>query len=497
MIVCEHLTYRYRDASEPAIKDLSLRVEDGESVCVMGSNGSGKSTLARILAGLLKPTGGSVKIDGEPADKSDGRPKVGMLFQNPDNQMVAMVVDQEVAFALENLASPLPEMKRLVGESLETYGITELENRLTAELSGGEKQRVALAAATVYRPPVLVLDEPDSFLDEAGRRLLCNELERMRETMPVLIEIRVTQYPYIARNYPRLLVIHEGEVIADGEPSKILDDETFCLRVGLKGSSRMGEAANHQADLLVKPAEMKSRPNKIILRNVDFGYSPRQLIALGVSLELQTGEIVGVVGPTGAGKSSLGLVLSGLLRPASGELSYTDGNGQVLSHEARPGWVAAVFQQPERQFFLPTCAKEIAFGPQNLGRRLSDQEISGFLELVGLSPQKFAERDPFSLSVGEKRRLAFAAILSMSPSFTIFDEPTASLDQEGVGRFIGLAKALKSHGMGLVIITHDSEVVQAVADRVIYLPGDRRVETLEVSTLFSDPRYTSVLARPS
>ena len=494
MIVCKDVTFTYRDAPQAALRDLNLSVADGEAVCIMGANGSGKSTLARMLAGLLRPDSGEITIDGRSANDNEARPVVGILFQNPDNQMVATVVDQEVAFALENQATPMPEMEQRVHQSLASYHIGHLTSRLTSELSGGEKQRVALAAATIHRPVVLVLDEPDSFLDEAGRTILNRELASMRDTSRQLIELRVTQYPHIAMAYPRLVVIDKGEIVADGAPSQIFGDRAFCLKAGILYDTKGDDGETNHDGLLTRLNGQKSRPHVISVRNLSFGYSRQRVVIQNLSFEISAGETIGLVGPTGSGKSSLGLLMSGVLKPYSGEIRYLDGAGAELTARNRAGWVSTVLQQPERQFFLSTCAKEVAFGPQNLGRELTENETRSYLELVGLEPGRFAERDPFSLSVGEKRRLAFACVLSMSPSFVVFDEPTASLDQEGVGRFVALSRLLKAKGMGQVVISHEGQIIRALADRVLYLRGDGSYELVTTEDLFARREFAGVVA---
>lgn len=494
MIICRDVTFTYRDATEPALQNLNLTIGDGEAVCIMGPNGSGKSTLARMLAGLLNPDSGEITVDGRSASDIEARPVVGILFQNPDNQMVSTLVDQEVAFALENLATPMSEMERRVAASLAGYHISHLASRLTSELSGGEKQRVALAAATIHRPSVLVLDEPDSFLDEAGRRILNRELESMRQASEKLIELRVTQYPHIALSYPRMIVIDGGRVVADGDPSGIFADRAFCLKIGLLYDAANAGTSEVPDGLFDGGNGRKAKPEAVSLRGVSFGYSKQTHVVNSLDLEISAGETIGLVGPTGSGKSSLGLLLSGVLKPHSGEVCYLDAGGREIDSVRTAGWVSMVLQQPERQFFLSTCAREVAFGPENLGRKLTKEEVQEYLRLVGLDPARFAERDPFSLSVGEKRRLAFACVLSMSPSFVVFDEPTASLDQEGVGRFIALSRLLKSRGMGQVVISHEGQIIRTLADRVLYLRGDGSHELASTEELFSRKEFAGVVA---
>ena len=176
MIHIDKATYHYPGHTTAALNQLCLDVRPGEAVCVMGPNGCGKSTLAKLIAGLIKPDQGAIKISASP----DQELPVGILFQNPDNQIVAMTVEKEVAFALENLALPMSQMEPMVERLLDRFRLLPLRNRLTSELSGGEKQRLALASVMVFNPPVLVLDEPDSFLDQQGKFALRQEIDQLR-----------------------------------------------------------------------------------------------------------------------------------------------------------------------------------------------------------------------------------------------------------------------------------------------------------------------------
>jgi len=557
MITLDRITYGYTKQS-PVLKDLSLSIVAGESICIMGANGCGKSTLARIIAGLTAPQSGSVliNIDRPPTDKPNGiaaRP-VGILFQNPDNQMVAVTVDKEIAFALENAAVPMSQMETAVTETLEQVGIGHLRHRLTTELSGGEKQRVALAAVMVSEPPIIVLDEPDSFLDEAGKRLLTDALARMHASDPQLVEIRITQYVHVARQYKRLVVMYEGGIAVDGDPNRILADHKSCEQVGLRYSDSVGQNplrfCRSEADERNRQDQKRSCPtNLICLSGISFGYAAGAPIINDLSLEWRRGETIGLVGPSGSGKSTLGALLCGLVKPTGGKIEFLDGGGTPI-RVTKPGTVIGAFQQPERQFFLPTCAEEVAFGPKNFGVVLSDDEIAGYLNLVGLGDNRsvdmetssrgvnplsagerrrdlpapneadrlrrpreagsrndgpsdtlsselnvFFGRDPFSLSMGEKRRLAFAAILSMNPAFVVFDEPTCGLDPEGVGRFVLLSKALHEQKVGQIIISHDGDLIKALCDRVVYLRGDGKAEEVGIEDFFGSAAYRGVVSK--
>jgi energy-coupling factor transport system ATP-binding protein len=480
MLSLKNVTYRYRADLPPVLDDLSLEVASGEQVCVMGANGSGKSTLARLMASLAEPDSGTVTVD----TPNSGSMAVGMLFQNPDNQMVAVTVDKEIAFALENLGIPPEQIEQRLSDVLRRFDIEHLRRRLTSELSGGEKQRVALAALMVSDPAALVLDEPDSFLDEAGRRLLSEQLDAIHRRNPRACVIRITQYPHVARSYPRLVMLEHGRILADGDPVEILTDESLCQRAGLVFSPNR-YAAKECTTAALAQTNGHSSIARVVCERVTFAYLPDQPVLKGLNLELRSGETLGVVGPSGSGKSTLGLLLCGLNQPDSGGIRFLGGDGGQLDAASLSGRVSAILQQPERQFFLRTCAEEVTFGPTNRGHSFVDRQVKAMMQLVGLDPQVFAARDPLTLSGGEKRRLAFAAVLSMQPEVIIFDEPTCALDVDGVSRFVALSQRLAEQGRTQVVITHDGDVVRLLADKVLILDAEGRSSLVTVREFFS------------
>mgnify|MGYP001194194235 CR=1 FL=1 len=490
MIQIDNLTYTYPGASIPAVKGLNLKIENGESLVVMGANGSGKSTFAKILAGLLKAQTGYFKLD---VDSRHPIP-VGILFQNPENQMVAVTVEKELAFALENLSMPLVEMEKKVGEVLERFGIEHLRNRLTSELSGGERQRVALASIMVFDPPVLVLDEPDSYLDEAGREVLRRELKRIHHSCPDLIEVRITQYPQVAQPYERMLVFENSRLTVDGLPHAVFSNEEFCRGAGISlaplGNTELAVPGLTNGDVTAGQMAIK----RIVTKDLSYCYGTKAPIFRKLNFELKRGETLALVGPSGSGKSTLAHLLCGLLLPRTGEIRYEDEHGASIPRRNLLGRVSGIFQQPERQFFLPSCREEIAFGPANLGRTLDQKTSDVFFHLVGLKAEQFAERDPFSLSGGEKRRLAFAAVLSMAPEMVLFDEPTCALDMEGVGRFIRLGRILKANHVGIGLVSHDGDIIKALADRILLLPGDGSHRILMPEQFFGNPDLASFVS---
>ncbi len=447
-IMLDHVTYRYRPHQRPALDNISLQLNPGDRVCIMGANGSGKTTLVRFIAGLL------------PNQQTTGnRPNVAFLFQNPDNQMVAVTVEKELAFGLENVAMPTPDIEKRINLEAAQFDITHLLRRLSSELSGGEKQRVALASVLVGGPSILILDEPDAFLDQRGKQMLNVELERIRAQHPSLVELRIAQSIPVARQYPRVLVMAGGQIIADGAPDSVLtsveksyaDDSSFVT--GLS-SVESGAASS------------------IHVENIEVQLGGRTILG-DLNLTLSRARTLCIVGATGSGKSTLGHVLAGLVQPSAGLISFVDADGKVIDKSRRAQVITAVLQQPERQFFLPTCAEEVALGPRNLGLPIDDAAVDLMLLGTAVKSENLARRDPFSLSTGEKRRLAFAVALAMATPFIIFDEPTAGLDFSGIHMFIQLSDSLRHERRGQVIITHEAGIVRALADEVLVLEAGR------------------------
>lgn len=466
MLKLENITYRYANASHPALLNVNLEIAPGESVCIMGANGSGKSTLAKLIAGIVKSQQGRITIR---ADQNAPIP-VGLLFQNPDNQMVAVTVEKEIAFALENLGVSQSEMGKRIQNILKRFSIGHLRRRLTAELSVGEKQRVALAALLVCNPPVLVLDEPDSFLDKKGKELFRKQMDLIKSQHPELTVIEITQYPEVARGHGRLIVLLSGRIAADNHPDAILENKIFCLKSGIDFDNRGSRQIEFPEEWQQRIMSKSENISKIQLERVDFTYVGGENPAIRhFSGEINIQEITAIVGPSGSGKSTLAMLLCGILEPDFGEIRVIDQSGRVRGKQRINGKITAVLQQPERQFFLHNCEQEVEFGPRNFGQSLHRKELQNFFKMVGLPFDQFFERDPFTLSLGEKRRLGFAAVLSVFPNFIVFDEPTCALDREGVGRFISLARALNGAGMGVVIISHDEEIIKTLADKIIAL----------------------------
>ena len=489
-IEVKEISFRYGEG-EPALRRISLEVRKGERIAVLGPNGSGKTTFACCINGLLVPTEGEVLVDGlSPAEHPyEVRRRVGMAFQNPDSQIVSAVVEREVAFGLENLGVPPSEMRGRVAEALERFGLSDRRLHPPHRLSGGEKGRLILASLWAMRPRYLVLDEPTSLLDPEGRREVREAIDELaREGVAVLW---ITQYPEEALWADRVLIFFGGELVADGPPSRVLSDPERLARWGLRApfpvllnhrlrslglslspwTPTLRDLADalsalphsHTSALPYSHTPTLPHPERLLARRISYSYPPPGPQALRrVDLRAGAGEFVALLGHTGSGKTTLAQILAGLLKPSEGQVLLDGG-------EVKRGRVGLAFQFPEEGFFEETVLEDVAFGPRNLGLPDPESHAHRALSRVGLDPEVFGPRSPFSLSGGEARKVGIAGVLAVDPEVLILDEPTAGLDPEGALGLSEVLRALRRDGRTLVLISHDMDLVAELAERAVVL----------------------------
>jgi energy-coupling factor transport system ATP-binding protein len=487
MLSFERVSYRYQGTAEPALAELTFSVMPGEHVVLLGSNGSGKSTLARLANGLLLPEEGSVRVDdlltSEKATIRTLRSRVGVIAQDPDNQIVSATVLDEVAFGPENLGLERTEIIERVTLALRALGLTGFEERDPNALSGGEKQRLVIAGMLAMDPTYLVLDEPTSMLDRAGRAEVRNAIRSLHVRGHSILHI--THDLSFAREADRVLVLQGGRLVFAGHPSTLLNDERLLVAYGLSVSEGSFSTAGPSEEQLMRALRPVTAPKRrqerggafssLHIDNVHFTYGVNtdveREVLRGVSLAIDPGSYTLITGNSGAGKSTLLRVLSGLLEPSLGTVAFSNGR------KVFPGSVGIVFQHPESQLFAQTVEDEIAFGPSNLGL-LPSSDVRGnvvreALDAVGLDPKAFFHRSPFSLSGGEMRRLAIAGILAMRPAFLLLDEPTAGLDAEGRAFVHALIARLVRATAGVVVVSHDVEEFESRAQTHLELRDGR------------------------
>ncbi len=500
MIKFENVSYTYSDGTT-ALKDVNLFLNKGERIAAVGGNGSGKTTLALLINGILRAKSGKIEIGGlDPSDDEDNillKRKVGLVFQNPDNQLVSTTVEREIAFSLENMNVPYPEMKNRVEQALKLFNLKEYRDRLNSDLSGGEKQRLALAAVMVAEPEILILDEPGSYLDESGKRLLDDAVNRLLSEKEDLTLIRITQYSNIAAGYDRMLVFDHGRIIADDTPDAIFSRKDIHRTIGIEIplTYRIKSTLTHAKDVIETNDNNIPRikiVKSVALQSVSFGYNDygkNRYLFDNVSLEIKSDKVYGLVGRSGSGKTTLIQLLAGLLKPRKGKVIYG-------GFESNPGDLAVAFQQSERQFFLETVDREIRFGAENMKRHNIEAIVNNCYRLIGLDREKYCRRNPFTLSGGEKRRVAFGAILSLEPIFIFFDEPTCALDHKGIYLFKKTVNRLKSEGVGVVIISHYGNIIFDLADDIIVLDKGVVVSVSSKRDFFNSVNYQDYLSVP-
>lgn len=441
MIQLNGYGWRHAGRRAWAIRGVDLRVERGERVLLLGPSGAGKSTLLHALAGLLPADSG----ESEGTLRVDGR--AGIVFQDPQSQLVMSRAGDEVAFGLENLGVPAPEIWARVDKVLDQVGFRYGRERDTSELSGGEQQRLVLAGALVTEPDLLLLDEPTANLDPAGAEVVRGVLQHAvsEHTTLIIIEHRLAE---VLPLVDRVVVLEPGGGSrADGPPS-ILD--------GALGDE-LAEAGVWVPGRPIKPRLATTPPgSELIATN---GLRSRGLSYPDVAVH--EGEAVALTGANGSGKSTLALALGGLLRPEAGSVGTPQGSPQSWRPADLARRIGSVFQNPEHQFVTSSVREELGLSgaPETRVRDL----------LARLRLEKLAGANPFTLSGGEARRLSVATALAAAPRLLILDEPTFGQDRRTWIELVELLASLRDSGHGIITATHDPDVVAVLADRSVVL----------------------------
>ena len=513
------LGWTYAGRTRPALEGLTFRLEPGRVLLVLGPSGSGKSTLARALAGLVPHVlpgkwQGSLSVGELDVAQTPARllgERIGLVFQDPDSQLAMTRVDDEVAFGLENRAWPRQEMVARVPEALAQVGLSGFEPRSTVTLSGGEKQRLAIADVLAARPGLIVLDEPTANLDPPGMHSIFEqlaELARRREHTIVLIEHRLEAALPLADDV--LLLDDEGRQLAFAPADAIDREAVELLERSGAWVPRAWQGASAAVPAVEGPAGSRSAvAGPFLLQAVDVRVEyPADEAAARVALDsvsvaVQAGERIALVGPNGAGKSSLLLVMAGLLEPAAGSVGLralppAGGTPEPMRDPARlrPGELAArigfVFQDPELGFVAGTCRDEVSATARAIGGAGAqsggpdDHGADGVLVQFGLG--RLAGEMPFRLSQGEQRRLSLAALALRPPAILLLDEPTFGLDRRGTEAVLALLDDRRAAGQAQILATHDPRLLPE-CDRVVALDRGRVVFDGPADAFLAAPPY--------
>ena len=515
------ITYTYEGETSPVINGVSLRVEPGEFVLILGPSGCGKSTLLNVLNGTIPHTlrgelGGHAVVCGKsvPDTKvTNFATEVGMVFQDPEAQIINTRVRDEVCFGLENLCRPADEIMARQAEALAYVGLPDAGDLSIFDMSGGQKQRVSIAAVLAARPRLLVLDEPTANLDPAGMAEVFAVLHRLNRefgTTIIMVEHRVDE---LADRVTRVIMMDRGEVVFDGKPRAAFarrreghseEAETiatsawfpqvseFALELATAAGIAVapdvmplnvteavafaeGVMARGLVQSTAKPAAPESAaPGEKLLsiRDLTFGYTRERPILKNVSLELETRSIVALLGQNGSGKTTLARALIGINPVERGTVYLGDRDISDLGPREISAEIGYVFQNPDHQFVTDQIDEEVAYGLKVRGyaEDFIARRVDEVLDIVDLA--RYRHRSPFNLSLGERRRLSVATMLVLEPRLLVLDEPTIGQDHERAQHLMRLMDRLRErYGTTILMITHDVRLVAEWADRAIALRG--------------------------
>ncbi len=496
----ENLSFRYRDRQELALSGISLSVRAGELLLVAGASGCGKTTLIRCLNGLI-PRSYKGEISGRIVMQGHDTARmplarisqmVGTVLQDPERQILGSKVINEVAFGLENLSLPRPEIIRRADEALQFLGIAHLRDRETFHLSGGEKQKVALAGVMAMRPSLLLLDEPLASLDPASaQETLAIVRQLANDGLTVLmIEHRVEDVLGIRPD--RVLYMQAGQIRLLGPLADLYRTVDYSeVKLPAPAVLERAAAAPPPKELKLLPgaaiAMPAGRDPLVRFENVNFDYDGEREVLQGITLDIRRGDIIAVLGANGAGKTTLVKHAIGLLKPKSGRVLVEGRDTQALSVAQIAGTLGYVFQSPSHMLFAPTVSEELAFGPTNLRHPAEtiQKEVKQAIEIVNLAGR---EKDPpLALSFGQQKRVSIAAILAMRSRILVMDEPTAGQDYKNYMDFMDAILQLPSFE-AILFITHDIDLAVIYANRVLLVGQGRVVADGSPAEVLGDQR---------
>ncbi|MDI9394896.1 MAG: ABC transporter ATP-binding protein [Euryarchaeota archaeon] len=512
IIEIKDLWYTYPGRSEPTLKGINLKIEEGEFVLLTGPTGCGKSTLLKTLNGIIPHESGgmfsgSIKIAGTETGDSNQMElsrKVGLVFQNPDDQIFSTIVEDEVAFGPENLCFEREEIDKKVGDALQMVGLPGQRLDSTNSLSGGQKQRICIASMLAMLPEILAMDEPVSQMDPAGTRDILktvSELNRKQNISIFLVEHRLHELAPFA---DRIVIMESGKIILDQPASKAFDHlEVFhrlglrvpetvelCHTLGIKASPFSAE----ETIPLLKTGNFKEKAKTYLTRSIPeekassmscsnsmscpvennealisirdlwSGYDKSLMVLKGINLEIHRGERVAVMGTNGSGKSTLLLNLAAMLKPYKGSVKVFGEDTKQKTPYSFAGRIGVVFQNPDLMLFCDTAEEEIRFGPLQL--RYTDIEERTRTSLEAMSILDLRHDLPQSLSRGQRLRTAVASVLSIDPELILLDEPTTGQDRVNIEQMMDY---FKNKGSTLVFCTHDIEIAMLYATRILVM----------------------------
>jgi len=556
MLKVKDLGYRYTPPGSPSefehkresseapfeLKGINLEIHPAELLLILGRNGSGKTTLVKHLNGLLLPHEGEVLLDGLSTRRGavalpQIRRRVGLVFQNTENQIVGQTVEEEVAFGPENLNLPSSEIRTRVLRALEVVGLLDKAKRSPMQLSGGEQKLLAIASVLAMEPEYIILDEPFTMLDQAACETIWRVLEELKAKRHGII--LVSHEPEHIEHADRVALLKEGELVFVGSPQQILKNhklesagllppDIVKLFYALNGQLKahfteiplsVGAMANilkerlhvgtlslwHDSSLLFKNRADVSRfqgANALETRALNFFYNKDQANEVWalkeINAAIKAGEFVGITGATGSGKSTLVQHFNGLLLPYSGRVLFKGEDVKKLKQSELARRVGIVFQNPNHQLFAENVFKEVAFGLEERGVKAEalEQKVKRALQQTGLDYERFKDRHPQSLSGGEQIRLAIAAILALDPEVLILDETLLSLDPVMRRDFLGHLEELNRAGITVIVVSHRLRCLAKV-HRILVLGDGQLIKEGSPAEIFYEHKGADVPPIPA
>jgi energy-coupling factor transport system ATP-binding protein len=502
LIRFSNVSFTYATTARPALHNVSLTIDDSSCLLITGSSGCGKSTLCRCINGLIPhfyggTISGSVVVNDRDAFHTPTREMaqtVGMVFQDPENQLIKTQVESEIAFALEHRKLSHSLMEKRVEEALDTVGIDHLRNRTVATLSGGEKQKVAIASVLVMHPEVLVLDEPTSELDPKSAEEVLQVIKQLNEDLGltvILVEHRIDRVlPFV----DRVLRMDGGCIVFDGDPRSWVTSTPSSHSFGIPPVSRLGVLLNQsssQLPLTIKEARSTLVPilqnkhvtmnmmhhqlsteheKKIVeVTNCYYQYPDGIRGVHNLNLVIRQGEFVTVIGRNASGKTTLAKLLSGLIQPLKGSVLVDGVDVKKTSPDQLAGVVGLVFQDPNMHLFADTVEEEISFMMNNLQWPALRLQQSLETMITTFNLHEVRHQYPRMLSSGQKQRVALASVLAAHPQLLILDEPTRGLDFVLKQSLMEYLKTYHLQGGTVLLISHDLELIAQYGDRVVLI----------------------------
>lgn len=497
MITVRDLSWQYEplvDGGKPvdSLKHVSFDIKSGSFVGVIGPTGAGKSTLCMALAGIIPNLAdgtmtGLVEVNGMNTSRhsvSALSERIGYVQQDPEAQLFCASVEDEIAFPLENRGIAPDIIDKQIDVMLDLVGMTGYRKRVPASLSGGQMQRVAIAAALAAEPDVLILDEPTAALDPEGKQEVFDVLERIRQTRSMTVIMAEQDTEHIAYWADQVLFMVNGELVRNGDASLFVREKGLLESSGVQVADdplpqvkAVQQGKKHKKDKKNQPE--RSKDVVISLDHVSYQYERGGNASKAlddVTFDIKRGSFIGLIGRNGSGKTTLAKHLNGLIRPTQGTVTVDGLDASKHSVGEMAAHVGFVFQNPDHQIFCSTAKEEIAFGPTALGLDGATvfKRVDEMLTLFDL--HRYEDVSPATLGYGERRAVALSSVLAMRTPILVLDEPTAGLDHRLAARFLGTIEKLNQRGVTIVMISHDMRAVYRYCTHVLELEDGKVVQ---------------------